>query len=168
MEGAIISSKPGVINMPSWKGVMSDAQASAIAAYALAGFPHVGPEIDFNVAKASDIYSDYACIVCPGQVGQKGAPNPLASGEKEVPGLRNPADTASLAEFTDFLMNGSVVKGKKGVLFMPAWGQILSVRQLKTVLPYIQDGAKARQLPAPPSPEPLLSPAAAPSPAGSP
>jgi len=170
MEGSIISSKPGVINMPSWKGVMSDAQANAIAAYALAGFPQVGPAVDFNVAKASDIYSDYACIVCHGQVGAHAspAPNP-ASTDKAVPLLRNPGDDVSVAEMLGVIMNGSVTApGKKGELLMPAWGQILSTQQLKTVLPYIQDGPKARQLPPPPSPAPLLSPAVAPSPAGSP
>jgi mono/diheme cytochrome c family protein len=172
MEGSVVSSKPGVINMPSWKGVMSDAQASAVAAYVLAGFPQVGPEIDFNVAKASDIYSDYACIICHGQVGANASPAPApnpASADKVVPLLRNPADDVSVADMLGTIMNGSVTApGKKGELLMPAWGQILSTQQVKAILPYIQDGPKARQLPPPPSPTPLVSPAAAPSPAGSP
>lgn len=158
MTGDVITRKPGVINMPSWKGVMSSEQADAIAAFILADFPHVGPEIDFNVAKASDIYVDYSCITCHGQVGDKGVANPLASGEKEVPGLRNAEDDASLAEFRDYLMDGSVPKGKKGVLFMPAWGQILSTQQMVKIMAYIEDGLAAKKLPAPPEPEPLLSP----------
>lgn len=176
MEGSVVSSKPGVINMPSWKGVMSDAQASAIAAYVLAGFPHVGPAVDFNVAKASDIYSAYACIICHGQVGANASPSPApnpASADKVVPLLRNAGDNVSAAEMLGFIMNGSVTApGKKGELLMPAWGQILSTQQVKAVLPYIQDGPKGGKLPPPPASSPLASPAAAapaaPSPAGSP
>ena len=81
MEGSTSRKKPGVINMPSWKGVMSDAQANAIAAYVLAGFPQVGAPYDFNAAKASDIYSDYACIDCHGQVGRR-RPRRSQSGER--------------------------------------------------------------------------------------
>ena len=159
MTGDVITAKPGVINMPSWKGVMSPAQADAIAAFILAGFPHVGPAIDFNVAKASDIYTAYGCIICHGQVTKPGVANPFSAGEKEVPGLRNSDDDASLAEFRDYLMNGSVIKGKKGVLFMPAWGQILSTQQMAKILAYIEDGpAAAKKLPPPPQAEPLVSP----------
>jgi len=150
----VISKKPGVVNMPSWKGVINDAQMNAIAAYILAGFPHTGVEVDLNPAKASDIYSAYACIWCHGQVGPNATPPPAPnpdSADKEVPFLRNPDDTATLAEFVDFIMNGSVTDpGKKGELLMPAWGQILSTQQVKRILPYIQDGPKATTLPAPP------------------
>jgi mono/diheme cytochrome c family protein len=158
-EGGVISKKPGVINMPSWKGVINDAQMNAIAAYILAGFPHTGVELDQNVAKASDIYTAYACIWCHGQVGPNATPPPArnpASADKEVPWLRNPDDTATLAEFRGFIMNGSVTApGAKGELLMPAWGQILSTQQVNTVLPYIQDGPKAKTLP-PPPPAPTL------------
>ena len=41
-EGSIVSKKPGVINMPSWKGVITTAQADALAAYILAGLPEHG------------------------------------------------------------------------------------------------------------------------------
>ena len=41
-EGGIVSKKPGVINMPSWKGVINTAQADALAAYILAGLPNTG------------------------------------------------------------------------------------------------------------------------------
>jgi mono/diheme cytochrome c family protein len=158
-EGSVVSRKPGVINMPSWKGVINDAQMNAIAAYIMAGFPHTGVEIDQNVAKASDIYTAYACIWCHGQVGPNDTPPPApnpASADKTVPLLRNPDDTATLSEFTDFIMNGSVTEpGVKGELLMPAWGQILSTQQVTTVLPYIQDGLKSAKLPAPP-PAPTL------------
>ncbi len=154
-EGGVVSKKPGVINMPSWKGVINDAQMNAIAAYILAGFPHTGVEVDQNVAKASDIYVAYACIWCHGQVGPNATPPPApnpASADKEVPFLRNPDDTATLAEFVDFIMNGSVTEpGAKGELLMPAWGQILSTQQVKRILPYIQDGPKGAKLPAPPA-----------------
>jgi len=50
--GSIVSKKPGVINMPSWNGVINDAQASAIAAYIMAGFPHTGVAYDPDPAKA--------------------------------------------------------------------------------------------------------------------
>jgi mono/diheme cytochrome c family protein len=154
-EGLVITKKPGVINMPSWKGVINDAQMNAIAAYILAGFPRTGVEIDQNVAKASDIYTAYACIWCHGQVGPNATPPPApnpASADKEVPFLRNPDDTATLAEFMDFIMQGSVTDpGAKGELLMPAWGQILSTQQVNTVLPYIQDGPKATKLPPPPT-----------------
>jgi mono/diheme cytochrome c family protein len=154
-EGLVITKKPGVINMPSWKGVINDAQANAIAAYILAGFPHTGVEVDLNPAKASDIYTAYACIWCHGQVGPNATPPPApnpASADKEVPFLRNPDDSATLAEFVDFIMLGSVTDpGAKGELLMPAWGQILSTQQVKTILPYIQDGPKANTQPPPPA-----------------
>jgi mono/diheme cytochrome c family protein len=178
-EGGILSKKkPGVINMPSWKGVINDTQAAAIAAYILAGFPRVaGVTYDANPAKASDIYAAYACIDCHGQVGRNAspspAPNPL-SPDKAVPLLRNPSDTVTLKEFVPFLMNGSVPPpGKKGELLMPAWGQIMSSQQVATILPYIQDGPKAKTLPAPPAfaPPPLsggsASSGASPAPSGS-
>jgi mono/diheme cytochrome c family protein len=172
MDGGIVSKKPGVINMPSWKGVMTPAQADAIAAYILAGFPHVGPAVDYDVAKPSDIYTAYACILCHGQVGQEGAPNP-ASADKSVPGLRNPDDNVSLSELLGFVLNGSVTApGKKGEILMPAWGQILSTQQIKAIMPYIQDGPKAKGLPAPPAATPPVTPAsssaASPAPAVSP
>jgi mono/diheme cytochrome c family protein len=162
-EGSIVSKKPGIINMPSWNGVINDTQASAIAAYILAGFPHTGAAYDPDPAKASDIYTAYACIDCHGQVGGKGAPNPKTA-DKEVPGLRNPGDNVPLSEFRPVLMDGSIPDpGTKGVIFMPAWGQILSTDQMNAILPYIQDGAKAKTLPAPPvaSPLPLAAGASA-------
>ena len=155
MDGSIISKKPGVINMPSWNGVLNDAQASAIAAYILAGFPHTGAAYDADPAKASDIYTAYACIDCHGQVGAKGAPNPKTA-DGVVPTLRNPTDTVTLAEFKPFIMDGSIpAPGTKGVIFMPAWGQILSTDQYNAILPYIVDGPKAKTLPAPPAASPL-------------
>jgi mono/diheme cytochrome c family protein len=154
-EGSIVSKKPGVINMPSWKGVINDAQASAIAAYILAGFPHTGAAYDPDPAKAADIYTAFACIDCHGQVGQEGAPNPLTA-DKSVPGLRNPDDNVPLSEFRPVLMDGSIPDpGTKGVIFMPAWGQIMSTDQLNAILPYVQDGPKAKNLPAPPAASPL-------------
>ena len=154
-EGSIVSKKPGVINMPSWKGVANDAQASAIAAYILAGFPHVGATYDPDPAKAPAIYTAYACIDCHGQVGQEGAPNPRTA-DKSVPGLRNPSDNVPLSELRSILMEGSIPDpGTKGVIFMPAWGQVLSMDQLNTILPYTQDGPKAKSLPAPPAATPL-------------
>jgi mono/diheme cytochrome c family protein len=174
MEGSILSKKPGIINMPSWKGVVNDAQASAIAAYVLAGFPNVGATYDPDPAKAADIYSAYACIDCHGQVGLNAtpppAPNPKTA-DGEVPALRNPDDPVPLSEMRGVLMDGSIPDpGTKGVIFMPAWGQILSLDQMNTVLPYIQDGPKAKGLPAPPaaSPLPLASGGSSPSPSGSP
>jgi mono/diheme cytochrome c family protein len=159
-EGSVISKKPGVINMPSWKGVINDAQMNAIAAYILAGFPHVaGVTYDANPAKGSDIYTAYACIWCHGQVGPNGTPSPApnpASADKAVPLLRNPSDTVTQVEFLGFIMNGSVTApGAKGELLMPAWGQILSTQQVKTVLSYIPDGPKGKTLP-PPPPAPTL------------
>jgi mono/diheme cytochrome c family protein len=178
-EGSILSKKkPGVINMPSWKGVANDAQAAAIAAYILAGFPRVaGVEYDADPAKASDVYAAFACIGCHGQVGPNASPSPASnplSPDKAVPLLRNPDDTATLKEFMGFIMDGSVPPpGKKGELLMPAWGQIMSTQQVATILPYIQDGPKAKTLPAPPAftPPPLsgssASTSASPAPSGS-
>ena len=124
-------------------------------AYILAGFPHVGATYDPDPAKAPAIYTTYACIGCHGQVGQEGAPNPLTA-DKSVPGLRNPDDNVPLSELRSVLMEGSIPDpGTKGVIFMPAWGQILSMDQLNTILPYIQDGPKAKSLPAPPAATPL-------------
>jgi mono/diheme cytochrome c family protein len=153
-EGSIISKKPGVINMPSWKAVINDAQAGAIAAYILAGFPQVsGVAYDANPASASDIYSAYACIDCHGQVGANAspppAPNPL-SPDKAVPALRNPTDNITQAEFLTTIMEGSIPPpGKVSELLMPAWGQIMSSQQVAKVLAYIPDGAKGKALPAP-------------------
>ncbi len=176
-EGGVVSKKPGVINMPSWNGVINDAQMNAIVAYILAGFPHTGVEVGQNVTKASDIYVAYACIWCHGQVGPNATPPPApnpAGADKEVPFLRNPDDTATLAEFLGFIMDGSVTApGAKGELLMPAWGQILSTQQVKKILPYIQDGPKGAKLPPPPAAPTLplaggsSSTAASPSPATS-
>jgi mono/diheme cytochrome c family protein len=175
MQGSIISKKPGVINMPSWKGVVSDAQASAIAAYVLAGFPQVsGLAYDADPASASDVYSAYACIDCHGQVGGASAspppaPNPL-SPDKVVPLLRNPADNVTVADMRTTLLAGSIpAPGRTGEILMPAWGQILSSQQLAKILPYIQDGPRGKALPAPPaaSPLPLAGGSAGASPAAS-
>ena len=178
-EGGIVSRKPGIVNMPSWKGVINSAQADAIAAYVLAGFPHVGATYDPDPAEAPDIYAAYACIYCHGQVGPNStpppAPNPKTA-DKEVPGLRNPDDNVSLAELRKFLVDGSIPDpGTKGVLLMPAWGQILSIDQLNTILPYIADGKAATKLPPPPAATPLplaggstASGGSSPSPSGSP
>jgi mono/diheme cytochrome c family protein len=172
-DGSIISKKPGVVNMPAWKGVINNAQASAIAAYILAGFPHTGASYDPDPAKAPDIYTAYACIGCHGQVGQEGAPNPLTA-DKSVPGLRNPSDDVPLSEFRSTLLQGSIpAPGTKGVIFMPAWGQILSQDQMNAILPYVVDGPKAKTLPSPPAVTPLplagsATSAASPSPSASP
>ena len=158
-EGGIVSKKPGVINMPSWKGVINTAQADAIAAYVLAGFPHVGATYDPDPAKASDIYTAYACIDCHGQVGLNASPPPAPNpktADKEVPALRNPDDPVPQSEMRTFLMDGSIPDpGTKGVILMPAWGQILSLDQLNAILPYIADGKAAKKLPAPPAASPL-------------
>lgn len=62
----------------------------------------------------------------------------------------------TLNEFRTTLMEGSIpAPGTKGVILMPAWGQILSTDQLNAVLPYIVDGPKAKTLPAPPAAAPL-------------
>jgi mono/diheme cytochrome c family protein len=161
--------------MPSWTGVANDAQASAIAAYILAGFPQVsGVAYDANPATAADIYSAYACIDCHGQVGANAspapAPNPL-SPDKAVPLLRNPDDNVTLAEFATTIMEGSIPPpGKPTELLMPAWGQIMSSQQVARILPYIPDGPKGTALPAPAaaSPLPLASGAASPAAGGSP
>ncbi len=174
-EGSIISNKPGIINMPSWKGVANDAQASAIAAYILAGFPQVsGVAYDADPATAADIYSAYACIDCHGQVGANAtpapAPNPL-SPDKAVPALRNPGDNITQAEFLTTIMEGSIPPpGKVGELLMPAWGQIMSSQQVAKVLKYIPDGPKGKALPAPAAAPalPLAAGAASPATSGSP
>ena len=171
-EGSIVSKKPGVINMPSWKGVVNDTQASAIAAYILAGFPQVsGVAYDANPATAADIYSAYACIDCHGQVGANAAPasNPL-SPDKAVPALRNPGDNVTQADFMTTITEGSIPPpGKVSELFMPAWGQIMSSQQVATVLKYIPDGSKGKALPAPAAAAalPLASGAASPAASGS-
>jgi mono/diheme cytochrome c family protein len=172
-DGSIISKKPGVINMPSWKGVINDAQANAIAAYILAGFPDTGAAYDPDPAKAGDIYGAYACIDCHGQVGGTSSPSPAPNpktADKAVPALRNPGDNVSLSEFRSVLMDGSIpAPGTKGVIFMPAWGQILSVDQVNTILPYIVDGPAGNKLPAPPaaSPLPLAGGSSSPAPSSS-
>jgi len=177
-EGGIVSKKPGIINMPSWKGIVNTAQADALAAYILAGFPHVGVMYDPDPAKAPEIYEAYACIDCHGQVGLNAtpppAPNPKTA-DKEVPALRNPDDPVPQSEMRTFLMDGSIPDpGAKGVILMPAWGQILSLDQLSTILPYIADGKASKKLPPPPaaSPLPLASGSSSsggtPSPSGSP
>ena len=173
MEGSIVSKKPGIINMPSWKGVINDAQANALAAYILAGFPNTGATYDPDPAKAEDIYSAYACIDCHGQVGGKTAPSPAPNpktADKEVPALRNPDDDVPPSELRSVLMDGSIPDpGTKGVIFMPAWGQILSVDQMNTILPYIADGKLATPLPAPipGTPLPLAAGASSPAPSSS-
>jgi mono/diheme cytochrome c family protein len=158
-EGSILSRDPGVINMPSWNGVVNEAQARAIAAYILAGFPHLGVQVDYDPLQASDIYVEYACIECHGQVGPSAspapAPNPLSS-DHSVPVLRNPSDTPPPQEFLKTIEDGSIPSpGQKGELFMPAWGQIMSTREVDTILPYIQDGPQAAKQPAPPPATPL-------------
>ena len=159
MEGSILSKKPGVINMPSWNGVINDAQASAIAAYVLAGFPHTGATYDPDPAKPADIYAAYACIDCHGQVGLNASPPPAPNpktADKAVPGLRNPDDNVPLSELRSVIMDGSIPDpGTTNVVFMPAWGQILSVDQVNAILPYIVDGPKAKKLPAPAAATPL-------------
>jgi mono/diheme cytochrome c family protein len=158
-EGGIVSKKPGIINMPSWKGVVTAAQADALAAYILAAFPHVGVAYDPDPAKAPDIYAAYACLLCHGQVGPNASPPPAPNpktADKEVPFLRNPDDPVPQSEMRSVLMDGSIPDpGTKGVIFMPAWGQILSVDQLNTILPYIADGKAANKLPPPPAATPL-------------
>jgi mono/diheme cytochrome c family protein len=171
-EGSIVSKKPGVINMPSWKGVISDPQASAIAAYILAGFPQVsGVAYDADPATAEDIYSAYACIDCHGQVGGNAspapAPNPL-SPDKAVPALRNPSDNVTQADFLTTIMEGSIPPpGKVSELLMPAWGQIMSSQQVAKILKYIPDGPKGKALPAPAAAPALPLAAGAASPAAS-
>lgn len=178
-EGGILSKKPGIINMPSWKGIIDTAQADALAAYILAGFPHVGATYDPDPAEAPAIYAAYACIYCHGQVGPNAtpppAPNPKTA-DKEVPWLRNPDDPVPQSEMRGFLMDGSIPDpGTKGVILMPAWGQILSLDQMAAILPYIADGKAAAKLPPPPAASPLplagdstSAGGASPSPSGSP
>ena len=146
-EGDIVSKKPGIINMPSWKGVINTAQADALAAYILADFPHVGVTYDPDPAKAPEIYEAYGCIQCHGQVGPNATPPPapnLKTADKEVPWLRNPDDPVPQSEMRGVLMEGDIPDpGAKGVIVMPAWGQILSLDQLDAILPYIADGKAA-------------------------
>jgi len=170
-EGSILSKKPGVINMPSWNGVIDDAQASALAAYILAGMPNVGATYDADPAKPADIYGAYACIDCHGQVGGTSSPSPAPNpktADKVVPALRNPDDDVPLSEFRTTIMDGSIPDpGTKGVIFMPAWGQILSTDQVDAILPYIVDGPAAKKLPAPAPAAPLPLAGAPSSPAAS-
>ncbi len=170
-EGGIVSKKPGVINMPSWNGVINDAQANALAAYILAGLPGVGAEYDADPAEPADIYSAYACIDCHGQVGGTSSPSPAPNpktADKVVPALRNPDDDVPPSELRSVLMEGSIPDpGTKGVIFMPAWGQILSVDQMNAILPYIADGPAAKKLPPPAPASPLPLSGASPSPAPS-
>ena len=88
-----------------------------------------------------------------------------------MPLLRNPADNVTPADMLATIMDGSIPPpGKVGEILMPAWGQILSSQQVAKILPYIPDGPKAQDLPAPPalSPLPLSGSAAAASSSGSP
>jgi hypothetical protein len=53
-------------------------------------------------------------------------------------------------------MDGSIpAPGTTGVIFMPAWGQIMSTDQVNTIVPYIVDGPKAKTLAPPPAASPL-------------
>ena len=98
------------------------------------------------------------------------APNPKTA-DKVVPALRNPDDNVPLSELRSVLMEGSIPDpGTKGVIFMPAWGQILSVDQVNTILPYIVDGPAANEAAArrpPASPLPLAGGASSPAPSSS-
>jgi mono/diheme cytochrome c family protein len=172
-EGSILSKEPGVINMPSWNGVINDAQANALAAYIIAGLPNVGVTYDADPAKPADIYSAYACVDCHGQVGGTSTPSPAPNpktADKAVPALRNPDDNVPVSELHSVIMDGSIPDpGTKGVVFMPAWGQILSTDQVNAILPYIVDGPKAKKLPAPApvAPLPLAGGASSPAPSSS-
>ena len=133
--------------MPSWKGVINAAQASAIAAYILAGFPHTGATYDPDPAKPADIYAAYACIDCHGQVGANAspspAPNPLDGRQGRCRSCATPPTTCTLSEFRTTIMDGSIpAPGTKGVILMPAWGQILTTDQVNAILPYIVDGPR--------------------------
>ena len=172
-EGSILSHAPGVINMPSWNGVVNDTQMQAIAAYILAGFPHTSVEVDFDPPEAPDIYVGYACVRCHGQVGPSASPAPApnpASPDGAVPLLRNPADNVSPQELLKAIEDGSIPDpGAVGEIFMPAWGQLMSTREVDAVLPYIQDGKGAGSQPAPPpAPELPLAGPATPSPVATP
>ena len=75
-----------------------------------------------------------------------------------------------MSELRSVLMEGSIPDpGTKGVIFMPAWGQILSVDQMNTILPYIADGPLPTPLPAPlpATPLPLAGGASSPAPSSS-
>ena len=162
MQGSILSHKPGVINMPSWKGVVNDAQANAIAAYILAGFPQVAGrrlrrQPGFGLRHLHGLRLHH--LPRPGRrpsATPAPAPNPL-SPDKAVPLLRNPADNVTIADMTATILDGSIPPpGKVGEVLMPAWGQILSTQQLAKVLPYIPDGPKGAKRCPPRPPPPTL------------
>ena len=60
-EGGIVSKKPGVINMPSWNGVIKTAQADALAAYILAGVPITEVAYDAEPANARHLQRLRVC-----------------------------------------------------------------------------------------------------------
>ena len=110
MEGSIVSKKPGVINMPSWKGVINDAQADAIAAYILAGFPHTGATYDPDPAKAERHLHRLRLhrLPRPGRAQRsrrRRRPTPKTA-DKAVPALRNPDDDVPLSELRSVIMDG--------------------------------------------------------------
>lgn len=142
----------GWINMPNWAYVLSDSQKSDLAAYIEAGLPNLGVK-PLPARTGPEIFRSFACIKCHGKPDVGGivdAAYPPSSDDHHVPtiGPKQYPDrvkTDGAAVYHDILTHGSiphdlVPTGNPGTLFMPAWGNIMTPSQLKTILNYIQYG----------------------------
>ncbi len=149
-NGIIVSKgkENGWINMPNWRGILSDQQINQLTAYFKAGLPNIGAK-PLPDTTGPEIYTAYACVKCHGDYGKGGIVDqvyPASSGDHFVPTL----DQGGYAKdngvkYAKKLMNGSiphhgVATGYPGTLFMPAWGQLMNKTQLQAIENYLKTG----------------------------
>jgi mono/diheme cytochrome c family protein len=138
--------KPGTL-MPNKQ--LSPAARAAIVSY-LAGlkgqdWPKGGRPWDGVADKAARgrlVYLRAGCVACHGQGGAGGYPNNNVAGGK-IPALENVFETYIKAELTAKIKRGvpspvkADPKGPDPLVFMPAWGDILSDDEIDSVASYL-------------------------------
>lgn len=137
----------GVINMPSWNGILTTKQMNDLADYIQAGTPDLKVQ-PLPESTGPEIFRAYACNKCHGEYGKGGVVNvgaPRGFGDHYVPTLSAANYAKDTTDYHDILTKGSIIhdgfpQGAPKTLLMPAWGHILSNTKLTTLLSYLRNG----------------------------
>jgi mono/diheme cytochrome c family protein len=92
--------------------------------------------VDPQIAAGAHAFVDFACAQCHGDRGEGGV-------DPEVPALQPIAPHLTIAQLTSIIQHGAGVVDNPTRPYMPVWGEVISKRQIASLVAYMKAGFPA-------------------------